>query len=353
MQSRILDTWPRTPDGALDLTQPPLMLQAIVNRFDLRNLSNGDAGEGRFVFAFVQQGSPFPLQATMIFEYKLPATTDADVQGWADAWHGLGALTQGTPEYNAALEAITERFASRGKRPGHPNDSAINAVRTNEIDLGDNGRWQMREFGLSADTGTLVPATIKLTPDLSFNNTDTVASFINANEAAIIAETHTVPTQFQGAPFATGSVFNDLEAWTAPGINNNEARFHFSLNTCNGCHSAAETGTFFLQITPRFPGSEAQLSGFLLGTTVSDPVSGVPRTFGDLQRRGTDLKSIVCPGSVMPPPADGGMAPPPGTDGGMAPPPGTDGGGAPPLGHKALPLPPTTTSLRKGISRVH
>ena len=27
-------------------------LQAIVNRFDLRNLANGDAGEGRFVFAF-------------------------------------------------------------------------------------------------------------------------------------------------------------------------------------------------------------------------------------------------------------------------------------------------------------
>ena len=344
-QSQILDTWPRTADGGLDLSQAPFMLQAIVDRFDLRNLSNGDAGEGRFVFGFFPPGSFFPPQATLIMEYKLPAATDADVQGWADAWHGLGALTQGTPEYNAALEAITERFASRGQRPGHPNDSAINAVRTNEIAFGDNGRWQMREFGLSADTGTLVPATIKLTPDLTFNGTDTVAAFINANEASIIAETHTVPLEFQGAPFATGSVFNDLEAWIAPGINNNEARFHFSLNTCNGCHSAQETGTFFLQISPRTPGGEAQLSGFLTGITVSDPVSGETRTFNDLQRRATDLKSIECPGSVTPPPAP---TPPPGADGGVAPPP--------------IPVPPDTkppiplarpTSLRMGISRVH
>ena len=57
MQFRILDNWPRTPDGKLDLAQPPLRLQAIVNRFDLRNLAAGDAGEGRFVFAFE---APFP-----------------------------------------------------------------------------------------------------------------------------------------------------------------------------------------------------------------------------------------------------------------------------------------------------
>ncbi|HTA20050.1 MAG TPA: LamG domain-containing protein, partial [Polyangia bacterium] len=348
-QGQVLDTWPRTADGGLDLSQAPFMLQAIVDRFDLRNLSNGDAGEGRFVFGFFPPGSFFPPQATLIMEYKLPAATDADVQGWADAWHGLGALTQGTPEYNAALEAITERFASRGKRPSHPNGSAINAVRTNEIAFGSNGRWQMREFGLSADTGTLVPATIALTPDLSFNGTDTVAAFINANEASIIAETHTVPLQFQGAPFATGSVFNDLEAWTASGINNNEARFHFSLNTCNGCHSASETGTFFLQISPRTPGGEAQLSGFLTGTTVPDPVTGATRAFDDLGRRATDLKSIECPGSVTPPPAggDGGGAPPSmGADGGVAPPiPVPPGKGPVPLAR--------TTSLRLGISRVH
>ena len=121
---------------------------------------------------------------------------------WANAWHGLGALTAGSPEYNAALEAITERFAGRNARPGpgFPNGSAINAVRTNEIDFGQNGIWELREFVLSPSTGLLVPATVKLTPDLGFNFTNTLASFINANEAAILTETHTVPEQFQERP---------------------------------------------------------------------------------------------------------------------------------------------------------
>jgi hypothetical protein len=329
----ILDGWPRTPDGGLDLAQAPLMLQAIVDRFDLRNLAAGDAGEGRFVFAFMGPGGFSPLQATIILEYKLPAKTDADVLGWANAWHALGALTLGTPEYNAALEAITEKFAGRGARPDHANGSAINAVRTNEIDFGNNKLWELREFVLSPDTGRLVPASIKLTPDLSFKGTDTLASFINANAASIIAETHTVPDTFQGAPFVAGAVFNDLSAWTAPGILDNEARFHFSLNTCNGCHSAQETNTPFLQISPRFRGGEATLSGFLTGTTAFDAVTGQPRSFNDLARRSADLKGIVCPGSPTPPPP---------------PPPAADGGAPKPLSE---PIP--ATSLRRGIGRVH
>ena len=291
MQNIVLSSWPRTEDGALDLAQAPLRLQAIVNRFDLRNLASGDAGEGRFVFSFTGFGS-FPLQATLIFEYKLPAASDADVLAWANAFHALGSMPFSEP-YNAALEAITERFAGRGLRPGRVNGSAINAVRTNEIDFGQTGIWELREFGLSADTGTLVPATIKLTPDHSFNFTDTLAAFINANQAAIIAETHTVPDELNGQPFLAGAVFNDLTTWFADGVDP-EARHHFALNTCNGCHSAQETGTIFLQISPRFPGTEASLSGFLTGITVPDPGTGQPRTFNDLGRRAADLKATVC-----------------------------------------------------------
>jgi len=290
MQSLILDSWPRTPQGELDLARPPLRLQAIVNRFDLRNLAHGDAGEGRFVFAFENGG--FPLQATLIFEYKLPAASDADVLGWANAFHALGGLAFGE-DYNAALQAVTERFAGRGARPGHPNDNAINTVRTNEISLGSNGIWEMREFHLSAASGQLEPATVDLTPDRGFDNTSTLAAYINANEAAILAETHTVPAVFQGQPFQAGAVFNDLRTWRVPGVSS-EARHHFALNTCNGCHSSEETGTGFLQISPRFPGSEASLSGFLTGITIPDPVTGTPRTFNDLRRRNIDLTAIVC-----------------------------------------------------------
>ena len=299
MQSQILQNWPRTADGALDLSQAPLTLQAIVNRFDLRNLANGDAGEGRFVFAFHTPGNPFPLQATLILEYKLPAATDADVLGWANAWHALGGMTFPSEDYNVALQAITERFAGRGARPDHPNGNAINTVRTNEIDFGTNGLWQLREFALSADSGRLVPQAIRLTPDLGFNNGATLASFINTNEAAILAETvgdvHTIPDQFQGSPFLAGAVLNDaFTQWNAPGINNLEARFNLAVNTCNGCHSA-EAGVRFLQITPRFPGNEATLSGFLTGTTVFDRFEGVQRSFNDLGRRADDLRPIVCP----------------------------------------------------------
>ncbi len=233
MQNTILASWPRTPDGALDLAQAPLRLDAIVNRFDLRDLGNGDAGEGRFVFSFVDPFDPFfSLQANLILEYKLPATTDKDVQDWANSFHALGAMAFGE-SYNAALQTITERFAGRNARPDHPNGSAINAVRSNEIDLGDNGIWQMRSFGLSATSGQLEPVPLVLTPDRSFNNSSTLASYINANQDAIIAEKHTVPALFNGVPFEAGAVFNDLSTWFAPGVNS-DARFHFALNTCNG-----------------------------------------------------------------------------------------------------------------------
>jgi hypothetical protein len=337
MRRLILDNWPRTPDGALDLSQPPLQLQAIVNRFDLRDLGQGNAGEGRFVFAFLVPGGMFPLQATLILEYKLPAISEADVLAWANAWHALGAMTF-SEEYNAALQAITERFAGRGVRPGFPNGSAINAVRTNEIDLGDNGIWELREFVLSPETGRLVPATIKLTPDQSFNNTAALGAFINDNEASIIAERHDVPEQLNGGPFLAGAVFNDLGSWFAPDILNNEARHHFAINTCNGCHSSQEAGVRFLQIFPRFPGSEAGLSQFLTGGTVFDPVTGQPRTFNDLGRRGADLKAIVCTEEEPPSPMP-------------LPPSRTAGAGAGAV--QPQPQPQPITTLRRGISRTH
>ncbi len=264
------------------------------------------------MFAF---NSPFSeiasLQATMIIEYKLPAATDADVLDWAQSFHALGALELGE-SYNAALQALTERFVGRGVRPARPNGSAVSAVRTNEVDFGDNGLWELREFLLSPATGLLVPAPVALTPDDSFNRSSTLASFINANQTAIIAENHTVPALLDRQPFRAGAIFNTLGTWFAPGVDN-EARHHFALNTCNGCHSMEETNVEFLQIIPRFAGGESSLSGFLTGDRTSDPVTGVQRTFNDLGRRNADLKAIVCPGASL----------------------------------------ATGTSLRKGIQRVH
>jgi hypothetical protein len=293
MLPTILEPWPRV-NGKLDLARAPLRLLAIVNRMDLRNLDQGHAGEGRFIFNFLSPDG-FPLEATLILEYHLPATTEAQVKTLANKWHALGALAVPSEPYNAALQAITDGFTKRGAAPGLPNGSALSQLRTNEIAFGGGAEWQLREFNLNA-AGQLLPATIKLTPDRpTFDNTAALASWVNANEPAILAEQHQVPLMFQGAPFLTGSVFNDLGTWRADGITNPEARHKFALNTCNGCHSLDETGTFFLQVAGRFPGQEAPLSGFLTGITIGDPVTGEPRTFKDLSRRNADLKQMVCP----------------------------------------------------------
>jgi len=291
VQSLVLDPWPRI-DGQLDLDRAPLRLLAIVNRLDLRDLSQGKAGEGRFVFGVLDSNGS-PTSFTVILEYRLPATTEAEVLAWATRWHDLGELPLGSAAFNQALEAVTERFASRNAEPGRVNGSALSQLRTNEIAL--NFPWELRELTLSPTTGLFRQDSVKLTPDNSLMGSAALASFINQNEAAILTQTHDVPSTFEGAPFLGAAVRNNIDFWDAPGIDNPEARHLFSLNTCNGCHGREAGVNDFLQIHPRSAGSETQLSGFLTGTVVSDPVvSGQQRSFNDLQRRADDLSALVC-----------------------------------------------------------
>ncbi len=290
IQQLVIDPWPKTPSGDLDLKQAPLRLSAIVNRLDVRNLGQGNAGEGRFVFGVNDQFGN-PLQFTLIVEYNLPATTDADVLTWANRWHALSQNPFPSEQYNAALQTLTTQFSGRNMAPGQPNGSSLAQLRTNEIAL--SFEWELREFHLSPTSGFLQEAGVALTPDLSLDFTPPVGDFVNQNQAAILTQIFNVPPTFEGAPFQGGSSLNPFTFWAAPNIVDNDARQLFSLNTCNGCHGQ-ETGTAFLQIAPRFPGQEAQLSGFLTGVSVPDPVSGVTRTFGDLAARQKDLSSLVC-----------------------------------------------------------
>jgi len=290
IQQLVIDPWPKTASGALDLTKAPLRLSAIVNRLDVRNLDQGKAGEGRFVFGVLDQFGN-PQQFTLIVEYNLPATTDADVLGWANAWHGLSANPFPSEAYNAGLQALTSKFTGRNTTPGQPNGSSLAQLRTNEIAL--SFEWELREFHLSPTSGFLQESTVALTPDLSLDQTQPVGDFVNQNQAALLTQIFTVPPTFEGQGFAGGSSLNPFTFWSGPGIVDNDARQLFSLNTCNGCHGQ-ETGTAFLQIAGRFPGQQSQLSGFLTGIQVPDPVSGVTRTFGDLAARQKDLTSLVC-----------------------------------------------------------
>ena len=74
-------------------------------------------------------------------------------------------------QYNAALQAVTERFTARNAAPGRPNGSALGQIRTNDFFALD-GAWEFREFHLDATSGMLVPAPVALTPDRSFNFSD-------------------------------------------------------------------------------------------------------------------------------------------------------------------------------------
>jgi hypothetical protein len=299
---QVLDSM-RAPDGTLDLSRAPFRLLAIANRIDLNDGANPTvttAGEGRFVFGFAPFGQT--LQATLIIEYSIPAGSKPEILDLAKAWHGLRALTIGTEEFNAALQAVTERFTARGAGgDGRVNRSALGQIRTNDF-FTFGGAWEFREFHLDATSGMLVPAPMALTPDRSFNNSDRLGRFVLANESAILAEKHTVPLSFENAPFQGGNVdASDFFIWNAPGVNPNTRSF-FARNTCNGCHTNSETGGSEFQVQPRFPGQESFLSGFLTGADVTDFSAGVIRHFRELDRRGRILHDMVCPEEMLPPP---------------------------------------------------
>lgn len=314
----VLSNWPRI-NGKLNLAAAPLRLLAIVNRTDQRDLAKGLAGEGRFVFGVLDSGGN-QTQFTLILEYRLPAQTAADIRLWARDWHNLGTLTVPSEAYNAALQAITDRFTSRGAAPGRFNDNAINQVRTNELALGASP-WELRQFQLGAGAGgttRLNPAPVGNNPDLKFNaghlaaDVAKLTAYINGSAADIVAERHEVPltTGSPAVPFLAGSSLNNFPVWNAPnlvapsGSTVATLRHKFAVNTCNGCHSG-ETQTSFLHVFPRDSSQEAFLSRFLTGDpsksdgklAVSDPVaSGVVNKFNDLARRQSDMPvMLTCP----------------------------------------------------------
>jgi len=317
MADLVLDTWPRDGSGRLDLKQSPMRLLAIVNRVDLRgNLvyGGGDAGEGRFVFGVIQRdrdGSCSEMPFTVILEYGVPIEGCREVQEYGMRWHDLDALVLGSAAYNTALQDLTDIFASANAAPSKPNGSAINQVRTNENAL--NRTWELREFNVGAASNQLETVSTKLTPHRATYNphplphTSTLqADFVNSNAPAVLLDSHDVTPMFLGQPFLTGASLNPntspAAAWIHPGIFDNDARHHFSLNACDACHGS-ETSTRFLHVEPRSMGVPAGLSRFLTGSpgsvaspgtfTMPDPVSAVPRTFGDLLHRQADLDALV------------------------------------------------------------
>jgi hypothetical protein len=280
MASGLLKYWERTPNGELDLTRAPMRLLAIAHRLDL--------GEGRFVFGVLTPDLT-PVLFTLILEYALPGNP----RDWARSVHALQALPFPSADYNHALQDVTDRFSAHGAAPERPHGSSLLRVRTNENVLGQDGRWEMREFQLSAASGSLAPAGLAQTPDRSWNGKAQLASFINDNQPSILRETHSVPALLDGQSFQAGNVINELGHWDASGVHDQDARRSFSRNTCDGCHGG-DTFTSFFHVFPRAAGEQSALSTFLTGIVVRDPVSGEEHTYNELRRRRQLLESAVC-----------------------------------------------------------
>ncbi len=290
-----------------NLANAPFRLLAIVDRLDLSasdTTSVRHAGEGRFVFGVLNAAND-PLPFTVIFEYEQLAADRPALRSWAQEWHALGAQSFG-PAYNSALQAITDKFSGRDRAPAKPNGSALNQIRTNEIALvlpNEVQRgWELREFQIVG--GQVQEVSTKQTPDNSFQNTATLAKFINDTEADILDRHFEVPVQFAGAAFLAGSSIAAPPAngffWRAPGVTRNEARHIVAFTSCNGCHHLETGTTGFLHVANRQQAEKAELSGFLTGIeNVPDPVDGsIKRDFNDLLARATILKTLV---SEVPP----------------------------------------------------
>ena len=348
--TRIIDQWPRTTAGTLDLNRSPLRLLAILPRVDLRRTTGSsggygggasgdpiDAGELRFVFGFVLpptwdatgftgvvplSGGCRALPFTVIFEYGVPACNCFDVVGWAKRWKQLRFLDPTTAAYKDHLALLTERVVRANADRRKSNGSAINQIRTNEIAL--STVWELREFQLTQQAFSLIEETTTAdTPADPFNNTVTVRNWmlgmIQPNLTAANRFEDPVPlvslffsgNSFLGAhpqvpaPPVPATTPPNTFFWTAPGLTSlgvnggmnaqNWARHRVSRATCNSCHRR-ETSTTFLHVSPTTP-LPAAISGFLSGiNNVPDPAEagGNPlRHFDDLLRREQDLRAVA------------------------------------------------------------
>lgn len=226
----------------LRLEDAPLRLVAVANRTDLSVMPDrsADGGEGRLIFALTDgaadsRGAP-ALPVTVALEYG----QQGSAKDWASRWHALGALPDAA--FPGALAALVGTFVDAG---------AIAQVRTGDA---ATGPLVLHEFHL--ETGALVAARVRDTPDWNVVSEDDIRTFCSANGDAIENGTFVLPE-----PWLAASAPIDAQPPSyLTGIPHHDA---FLGGTCAGCHSKADRG---FQIDPLATGA-ARLSRFLVDPT--------------------------------------------------------------------------------------
>jgi hypothetical protein len=277
--TRLLDAWPTDSSGKLDLARAPFRLLAIVNRLDLSS-ADKPAGEGRMIFGFSHPNHPSPT-LTIIFEFNLPTTgaRGLSAEAWARKFHALGSLEYGE-EMAAKLEELTRRFTDRGD-DGAPT---LSQLRSSESLFGLP--WEFREFTI-ASSGALVQSVVSNTPDSTLDSSAELATWVNDNADVVRTGKFELPARFEGG---ASQSFVGAPGWKLGGAVAEDVRKGFAMNTCNGCHSPAETAVknIFYHVTP-----QPVTSGDDNEASLSDFVKDV-----ELPSREQALHSLLCPSST-------------------------------------------------------
>lgn len=316
-----------------DLDQAPFRLYAISYRPDLASIAGGSAyggssvdepGEGRLLFQFVDNSgaSCNARETAVIFEYRLPKESCADIQSYAQAWQALDLLTPGSGgSYNTTLRDLTKQFIDANASPARPNGSAIAQVRVNDAFFFSPGlsplTWDLRELTLQpASPGGAFPAGNYLLPH-TIGVTPKRASF-PSGPAGWLA-TGTLPTgDVAGWVAYSATDFwgtnADVAALVTGGMDPTvarELRLTRSKDTCNGCHGAdtfrpglaGPLVPFYHVKPPAGAATTATLSEFLTGayptgTELPQSCAAAPAicftpTFADLERRGQVLDTLA------------------------------------------------------------
>jgi hypothetical protein len=243
----LLNYWPWSAGKPVWSTSP-FRLMAIAFRLDLRS-AEIPAGEGRMIYTLTDPWRSTPENLQVIFEYALP-TKRWPLREWVRRIRGLGELPFGET-YLQQLRELTDEFTG--------NSSALRAVRTNDFVL--SIPWELRNFERDPNTGFLTQTTTPQTPHLDFNESrkHELIEWIRDHSDEIQSGTYVLPAEFRtsAAPVPEES-FRWLENAGLP----EALRRRFSVQTCNGCHSA-DTGARFTHVSRPHRGELPHLSRYL------------------------------------------------------------------------------------------